>query len=101
MSCEAISKVVSKLEGTRSWRNGLVPFAGDEGMGLLVVDTRDGKAVYEWDDDDGIGSEPIASSLAHYFEGYRNQLLAGQCEYLEDAGVVEKVGGGGGGQSRK
>jgi hypothetical protein len=71
-------------------------------MGLLVVDTRDkGAAVYEWDEDDGVSSDPVAPSLAQYLEMYRNQLLAGHCEYLDDAGVVEKVGGGGGGKSRK
>ena len=100
MSCAAIAEVVGKLEGQRSWRAGIVPFAGDEGMGLLVVDTRDkGAAVYEWDEDDGVSSDPVAPSLAQYLEMYRNQLLAGHCEYLDDAGVVEK--GGGGGQSRK
>ena len=60
-------------------------------MGMLVVDTADGTAVYEWDEDDGVGEDPVANTLVSYLEGYRNQLLSGKLEYLGDAGVVERM----------
>jgi hypothetical protein len=60
-------------------------------MGMLVVDTKDGTAVYEWDEDDGVAEDPIAHSFASYLETYRNQLLSGKCEFLGDAGVVERM----------
>jgi hypothetical protein len=82
---------ILKFTGSSKWRNGIIPFCGDEGMGMLVIDTLDGAAVLEWDEDDGVGVDPIASSLASYLEGYRNQLLSGKCEFLGNAGVIEKV----------
>ena len=60
-------------------------------MGMLVVDTSHGTSVHEWDEDDGVSDDPVAYSLASYFEDYRNQLLSGKCEFLGDAGVVEKM----------
>jgi hypothetical protein len=80
-----------KLTGSSKWRNGIIPFCGDEAMGMLVIDTLDGAAVLEWDEDDGVGEDPVSSSLASYLEGYRNQLLSGKCEFLGNAGVIEKV----------
>lgn len=77
--------------GTRKWRNGLIPFCGDEGIGMLVVDTLQGTSVYEWDEEDGVSAESVSPSLASFLEGYRNQLLSGKCEYLGDAGVVERI----------
>ena len=60
-------------------------------MGMLVVDASHGTSVHEWDEDDGVSDDPVAHSLASYFEDYRNQLLSGKCELLGDAGVVEKM----------
>ena len=60
-------------------------------MGMLVLDTSHGTSVHEWDEDDGVSDDPVAHSLASYFEDYRNQLLSGKCELLGDAGVVEKM----------
>ena len=60
---------------------------------MLVVDTTNAKeAVFEWDEDDGVSEDPIFPSLTAYLEDYRNRLLSGQCEFLEDCGVVEKMG---------
>ena len=69
----------------------MIPFCGDEGMGMLVVDTLNGTSVHEWDEDDGVSNDSVAPSLASFLEGYRNQLLSGKCEFLGDAGVVERV----------
>ncbi len=92
MSCDSIAQVTSKFEGRKNWRQGIVPLCGDEGMGMLVVDTATAKtAVYEWDEDDGIADDPIFPSLGTFLEDYRNRLLAGQCEFLDECGVIEKV----------
>ena len=92
MSCDSIAQVTSKFEGRKNWRQGIVPLCGDEGMGMLVVDTTTAKtAVYEWDEDDGIADDPIFPSLGTFLEDYRNRLLAGQCEFLDECGVIEKV----------
>ena len=92
MSCDSIAQVTSKFDGKKSWRQGIVPLCGDEGMGMLVVDTTTAKtAVYEWDEDDGIADDPIFQSLGAFLEDYRNRLLAGQCEFLDECGVIEKV----------
>ena len=102
MSCDAIAQVYTKFEGKKHWRHGCIPFAGDEGMGMLVVDTTNAKAaVFEWDEDDGVSEDPISSSLTAYLEDYRNRLLSGQCEFLEDCGVVEKMGTKAGAANRK
>ena len=83
--------MISCRTDTRKWRNGLIPFCGDESMGMLVVDTMNSTAVLEWDEDDGVAESPISPSLATFLENYRNQLLSGKCEFLGDAGVVERV----------
>ena len=102
MTCDTIAQMVSKFEGKKHWRRGCIPFAGDEGMGMLVVDTTNTKAaVYEWDGDDGISDDPISLSLTSYLEDYRNRLLSGQCEFLEDCGVIEKMGTKSSSASRK
>ena len=77
--------------GSKQWKDGLIPFCGHE-ESLLVVDTRNDNLVYEWDEDSGLGDDPIANSLASYLEEYRNNLLSGSCEFLgSDCGVIEKV----------
>ena len=92
MSCSAIAQVTAKIEGRKNWRTGIVPLCGDEAMGMLVADTTTAKvAVYEWDEDDGVSDDYLFPSLASFLEDYRNRLLAGQCEFLDECGVVEKV----------
>jgi hypothetical protein len=68
-----------------------IPFAKDVDGNMMVVNTESGEAVFEYDDD-GLGSE-ICPSFTAYIEKYRNDLLSGKFEYIEDCGVVEKMGG--------
>ena len=84
-----IADTTSRLERTPGWKEGLVPFAGDEDT-TLVIDTRYGD-VYEWDAD-GKGDR-VAPSMERFLEDYRNNLLSGHFEFLEDVGVIEKMGG--------
>jgi hypothetical protein len=90
LSAEEIMETVMRLESTSGWKKTMIPFAGDEG-GMLVVDTTSAE-VYEWDEDDGIGSMG-SKSLDDYLEDYRNQLMTGRCEFDSDIGVIEGVGG--------
>lgn len=85
-----IQEFVESCDKSSKWREGLVPFAGDT-SGALVVDTRDGDCVREWDEDDGLGDE-LSASLVRFFENYRNDLLGGVYEYVHDLGAVEKMG---------
>jgi cell wall assembly regulator SMI1 len=85
-----IAEATGRMERTPGWKAGLIPFCGDEDT-LLVIDTRYGE-VMEWDVNDGKG-DTVASSLEQFLENYRNDLLSGHFEYLEDIGVIEKMGG--------
>lgn len=89
LNTSQIAECVSRVENSRQWKAGLVPFAGDEDV-LLVIDTRN-HAVYEWDSGEGLGAE-VAPSLEKYLEDYRNNMLSRKVEFLEDVGVVEKMG---------
>ena len=68
------------------------PFARDVDDGMLVVDC-DSEAVYEWDLADGRGDK-VDGSVSDYLEDYRNKLLEGKFEYMEDDGCIEKMGAG-------
>lgn len=78
------------LEGSKKWKQGYVPFCGDESA-VLIVDSNDGDAVFEWDRDTGLGDE-VAGSFVRFLENYRNDLLGGHFEFLDDVGVIEKMG---------
>jgi len=89
LSSEEIRELVSECDGLKTWTNGLVPFAGDSSS-MLVVDTTGRGEVYEWDSDDGLGDR-LASNMSRFLETYRNELLAGRYEYLDEVGAVEKM----------
>ncbi|GMH73761.1 hypothetical protein TrRE_jg11257 [Triparma retinervis] len=77
----------------------LLPFCADEGEeDFLVIDLKT-QEVKEWDEADGVG-DSIATSFNDYIEDYRNDLLAGKFEYVEDCGCLEKAGAGGGGSHK-
>lgn len=89
LSTEEIQDIFSSNERKSNWKAGLIPFAGEESS-LLVIDTRRDDAVREWDEDDGVG-DTISDNMVRYLEEYRNNLLGGHFEYLDDVGVVEKM----------
>jgi hypothetical protein len=91
MGTEDIASCVSKFERSRDWKAGLIPFCGDDET-LLVIDTRNYDGVYEWDTSDGLG-DMVAPTMEKYLEDYRNSLLGGHFEFVEDIGVIEKMGG--------
>ena len=58
----------------------------------LLSRTLSRGAVREVEDD--VWGDVAAPSIEAYLENFRNDLLGGGFEYIEDCGVVEKVGGG-------
>lgn len=66
------------------------PFGNDDEDDLLVVDC-DTEAVYEYEVFEGLGHK-ITDSFSDYLERYRNDILADQYEFIEEMGVIEKVG---------
>lgn len=90
-NCDKIAEIYSNMEGTKKWKQGLLPLAGDE-TSLLVLDTTSGE-VLEWDEDDGVGDVvQNGSSLARFLESYAAFLLGGGSEFVSGMGVIEKVG---------
>ena len=73
-------------------KDGVVPFAADLDDNLLVV--LPSGAVAEWDED-GEG-ETVSPSFSEYLEAYSKNLLSGRWEFVDECGVMEKMGGGGG-----
>ena len=72
--------------GFAQWQDDLVPIARNIDSGdLLVVH---GKGVSTWSGDEGPGSTD-SPSLATYLEAYRNKMLGGHVEYVEDCGIME------------
>lgn len=89
VSTEEIKELVGDSESLKTWKNGLVPIAGDSSS-MIVIDTAGKDEVFEWDSDDGLGDR-LAVNVTRFFENYRNDLLAGRYEYLDEIGVVEKM----------
>lgn len=90
MSTDDIAECFAKVERSKKWEAGLIPFCGDDDT-LLVIDTQHDYRVHEWDSGDGLGDQ-VSPSLERFLEDYRNDLLGGHFEYLEDVGVIEKMG---------
>jgi hypothetical protein len=84
-----IIEIQNQVEKSKRWRNGLLPFCGDEDS-LLVIDTLNNDEILEWDSDDGIGNL-ISPNFIRFLENFRNGLLSGQYEFVEDIGMIEKI----------
>jgi hypothetical protein len=88
LSTEGIIELIGEIDHSDIWNPSLIPFCGDSSA-LLAINRKSGKVV-EWDSDDGSG-EVLSESLNEYLEDYRNALLSGRYEFIDDIGVVEKV----------
>ncbi|ETV90385.1 hypothetical protein H310_14835 [Aphanomyces invadans] len=88
LSCDEIIATAETSQAWDGWTRGFVPLAADADGALLVIDTKDGNAVQELSSD-GIGRQ-LASSLTAYFETYRNELLSGNYDFVQDVGLVER-----------
>lgn len=76
------------LSSIRGWKSSFIPFAVDVDGAALISDVSSRNAVFEFGDD-GKGSQ-LAPSLLQYLEEYRNRLLSGQYDFVEDVGLVER-----------
>ena len=72
---------------------GLIPFARDVDDNYLAVGPKN--EVVEW-----TGMDKVAPSVTAFLENFRDDLLSGRYELVEEVGLMEKVKGGGKG-SRK
>eukprot|EP00607_Mallomonas_marina_P009068 CAMPEP_0182418202 /NCGR_PEP_ID=MMETSP1167-20130531/2681_1 /TAXON_ID=2988 /ORGANISM="Mallomonas Sp, Strain CCMP3275" /LENGTH=180 /DNA_ID=CAMNT_0024592289 /DNA_START=37 /DNA_END=579 /DNA_ORIENTATION=+ len=88
LSVDKIIRLYGQLESSKLWRPELIPFCGDA-SDMLVIDALTGE-VLEWDDQEGLG-ELMAVSFSGYLEDYRNDLLEGNMDFLDECGVVEKM----------
>eukprot|EP01041_Mallomonas_annulata_P007037 gene7037-14313_t len=88
LSIEGILSTLSEVDSSKKWHHNFIPFCGDP-SGMLVIDTSSGE-ILEWDEDDGAG-ETVSSTFSSFLESYRNDLLAGHMEFLEDCGVIEAM----------
>jgi hypothetical protein len=91
LSTADISNAVSELEGHAKWRQGFIPFCAADESSYLVINTNRDDEVREFEKDEGLG-DVVGNSFVQYLEEYRNQLLSGNFEFLEDVGVIEKMG---------
>ena len=83
LSSERILEIASGMDGS-----GIIPFCGDDNS-MLVLNTRTDE-VLEWED--GNVGDVVSPNLLRYLENYRNDLLGGHFEFLDEIGVVEKMG---------
>jgi len=69
-----------------------IPFASDPDDNLLVINEKT-YAVHEaeMDGDAVVLGDSLYDSFEKFLENYRNQLLSGALEYVEDVGMCEKV----------
>lgn len=88
MTAEDIMNAADKASSISGWRSSFVPFAGDADGALLIIDVDARTAVFEFGED-GKGKQ-LAPSMSQFLEDYRNRLLSGQFDYVEDVGLVER-----------
>jgi len=100
MTSDEILDAIASCESNKAhgWKQSFIPFACDDVPSTyLVVDVGSGSGegqVFEFDIDDGVedDAEPVAPSLDNYLEVLRDDMLNGRYEYIEDCGIVEKMG---------
>lgn len=76
------------LSGINGWKKSFIPFAVNLDGAALVTDAGSRSAVFEFGDD-GKGGQ-LAPTLLQYLEEYRNRLLSGQFDFVDDVGLVER-----------
>lgn len=89
LSTSEILEYVMKFEKSKDWKDGYIPFTSD-GDTCLIINTRNDE-IYEWECNDNYLGDNVSISLNKYLEDYRNDLLSGHFEFLDDVGVIEKM----------
>lgn len=97
LNCEEIIDETLKLSKNKNFKSNYIPFGKNVEddtyliieMNLNNIDSNDGN-ICEYEEDEGITLE-LSSSILTYFEKYRDDLLSGKVEYLDqECGVIEK-----------
>ncbi|DBA04608.1 TPA: hypothetical protein N0F65_012191 [Lagenidium giganteum] len=88
LCADDIMNAADKLSSIKGWKSSYVPFAADADGTYLISDVAAKNAVSEFSDD-GKGKQ-LSSTLSQYLEDYRNRLLSGHFDYVEDIGLVER-----------
>ncbi|KAL3662602.1 hypothetical protein V7S43_012454 [Phytophthora oleae] len=89
LSADDIINKAEALSSVKGWNSSLIPFAANVDGGALVTDTDSRNAVFEFNED-GKGDRVLAPTLLEYLEKYRNRLLSGKFDFVEDVGLVER-----------
>uniref|UniRef100_A0A6U2EFG3 Uncharacterized protein n=1 Tax=Hemiselmis andersenii TaxID=464988 RepID=A0A6U2EFG3_HEMAN len=85
LACAEIVSEASAAKGSGKWQDDYVPIAKNPDGDLLVTCAS---GVHRWDSELGLGSAESASLSAH-LEQYRNLMMQGKLEYVEDCGIME------------
>jgi hypothetical protein len=88
LTLQEIIRTAETLSSVSGWKPSFVPFAADVDGTALVSDAASKNVVFVFGDD-GKGAL-LAVTLSAYLEGYRNRLLSGQFDFVEDVGLVER-----------
>ncbi|TYZ58863.1 hypothetical protein PybrP1_000499 [[Pythium] brassicae (nom. inval.)] len=88
LAAEDVAGAAETLSGVKGWKKSFVPFAVNLDGAALVTDAGSRSAVFEFGDD-GSGGQ-LAPTLLQYLEEYRNRLLSGQFDFVDDVGLVER-----------
>ncbi|EGZ26331.1 hypothetical protein PHYSODRAFT_327248 [Phytophthora sojae] len=89
LSADDIINKAESLGSIKGWESLFIPFAANVDGGALITDTSARNAVFEFNED-GKGDRPLAPTLLEYLEKYRNRLLSGKFDFVEDVGLVER-----------
>ncbi|KAJ0402645.1 hypothetical protein P43SY_007510 [Pythium insidiosum] len=89
LGADDIARTAESLSRASGWKTSFVPFAADADGNALVTDAAAKGAVFAFGDD-GRGRD-LAPSLSQYLEDYRNRLLSGRFDFVEDVGLVERT----------
>ncbi|GLD98636.1 hypothetical protein PINS_up007353 [Pythium insidiosum] len=89
LSADDIARTAESLSRASGWKSSFVPFAADADGNALVTDAATAKCAVFAFGDDGRGRD-LAPSLSTYLEEYRNRLLSGRFDFVEDVGLVER-----------
>ena len=92
LSTDSIIQTTCNNSSSKLWNSDIIPLAIDgQGGDTLLVYLSDSTAVYEWDEDSGLSDSPVSKSLLKFLEDYRNKMLNGHFEFVEDVGIIEHV----------
>lgn len=87
--CEqAIISTAESLGRDSGWKASYIPFATNVDGAALITDVNARNSVFEFGDDGK--RRQLAPTMLQFIEEFRNRLLSGQFDFVEDVGLVER-----------